>query len=397
LEGQRVIASDVQNIVVVGGGMAGIRVAQGLRSRGFDGRLLLLSDEVHLPYDRPPLSKEFLTNEAAPAVPALVTAAELTELNIDIVHTKATGLDADGHRVLAGHLSYSYDRAVIATGAAARRLRTADGGAAPAVLRTLNDAMALRTSLAGARSIAVIGGGLIGCEVAATSRSLGLDVSIVEPAPSLMMRSFGEKLGGYLQDMHVARGVRVLTGVGVATVTKRGDPVGGGSWTIHLTSGEIIDSDALMTGVGAEANVGWLRDSGLVVEDGVLCDRTLTTSDSDVMVAGDVAKVLNATGEYVRYEQWLNAVDQAQHIAENLLLPHAERSPYTNAGYFWTQQYDVRAQGIGAHHDADLVLEAHDPLTHTFLAKAVRDGTVVGMFAAGFVREFAVERRKLGL
>lgn len=384
----------VENLVVVGGGMAGLRTAQGLRNLGFEGRIQLVSDEAHLPYDRPPLSKEFLRGELAADAPMLVTTHELAEQGIELVRSAATGLDVVNRRIQTATSWIAYDRAVIATGSVARRFPEGHGTGSPvAVLRALDDALALRKELANARSVTVIGGGLIGCEVAATCVALGLDVSIVEPAPTLMMRSFGEQLGSYLETLHRERGIRVVTGSGVSSVTRRSDS---SPRKIELISGEYILADAVVAGIGADPSVEWLMDSGLAVENGLLCDSTLTTSSPDVMVAGDVANVMGLDGVPVRSEQWINAVDQARHVAANLLLAHDQRSTFEGSGYFWSNQHGLLLQGVGSHQEADIVVHARDPETHTFLATAVRDGKPVGLFAAGNIREFAQERQRLG-
>jgi NADPH-dependent 2,4-dienoyl-CoA reductase/sulfur reductase-like enzyme len=382
---------EVRAVAIIGGGMAGLRTAEGLRGHGYGGRIVLLGNEAHLAYDRPPLSKGFLKGELDQEAITFSRASRLAEQGIEFTAAASVALDPAAREVAADDAVICYDRAVIATGATARRIPGIPDERHPLVLRTVDDALTLRERLARADSITIIGGGLIGCEIAATSRLLGLDVTLVEAAPTLMLRSMGPVLGGICEQLHRERGVRVITGAGLADLLP---PAGVGSaWSVSLDQGESFTSDVVVAGIGAAPATAWLEGSGIAVGDGVLCDATLTTSDPDVMAAGDVARFGLPDGTDVRAEQWLSAVDQARHVAANLLRPAGERAPFAASDYFWTSQYGLMIQGIGMHVGAEIRFEQFDPAAQTFLARAARGEETVGVYAAGSAREFAVMRR----
>lgn len=384
---------DINTVVVVGAGMAGLRTAEGLRTEGYSGRLILVSEESHLAYDRPPLSKGFIKGEVDQAAITFTSDDQLDEAGIELIAASAASLRPDDHQIIVGDDVIAYDRAVIATGATARNVPGIADERQPSVLRTIDDAVSLREHLLKAQSVIVIGGGLIGCEIAATSRTLGLEVTLVEAGPTLMLRSLGEQLGNLSEQLHRAKGVRVLTGVSATDIVPPRTEQD--AWTVVLSTGEVMSSDVVVAGIGAVPVVGWLDGSGLTVADGVLCDETLTTSHPDVMAAGDVARFQVSEGVFTRNEQWLSALDQARHVAKNLLLPHGERARFAASDYFWTDQYGLKFQGVGTYVDADLVIEQSNSTTHEYLAKSVRDGEVVGVYAAGLLREFARMRRSV--
>lgn len=388
------MGTSIDTVVVIGGGMAGLRSAEGVRAAGHTGRIVMVSDEPHLAYDRPPLSKGFIVGDIDQTGLTFATEARLAEQGIEVVTARAVAIRPEEHEVVLDHGVLSFDRAVIATGSAARPVPGIAPDRQPPVLRTLDDAVHLRERLGSARSVVVIGGGLIGCEIAATSRAMGLDVTLVEAGPTLMLRSLGAQLGGLAEALHRDRGVRVLTGVGAVEI----DPPAahGGGWSVALSDDQTLAADVVVAGIGATASVDWVRGSGIEVDDGVVCDASLTTSHDDVMAAGDVVRFSDADGVLRRHEQWLSALDQAQHVARNILLPRAERAPFATAGYFWSDQFGLKLQGVGSHEDAELVFDAVDPDEHTYLVRAVREGRVVGVFASGHVREFGRLRRSIG-
>ena len=347
--------SSPERIVVVGASLAGLRAAEELRRLGFAGTLTLLGAEPHLPYDRPPLSKEFLAGNADAAALAL-RRQPYEELGLELrLGVRATGLDL-GARVLATDTGdLAYDGLVVATGSAPRRLPNQPALAGIHVLRTLDDAEALRADLARAARVVVVGAGFIGAEVAATCRGRGLAVTVLEALPSPMVRGLGPMLGDALAGLHRDHGVDLRTSVGVAGFegTERVERV-------LLADGSAIDADVVLVGVGAAPVTDWLEGSGLTIDNGVVCDETLLAAP-DVVAAGDVARWPNpaAGGELVRLEHWTNATEQGVAAAVRLLAGDAPGEPFSSVPFVWSDQYDVKIQVIG-HVSGDDTVEVVD-------------------------------------
>ena len=347
--------SSPERIVVVGASLAGLRAAEELRRLGFAGTLTLLGAEPHLPYDRPPLSKEFLAGNADAAALAL-RRQPYEELELELrLGVRATGLDP-GARVLATDTGdLAYDGLVVATGSAPRRLPNQPALAGIHVLRTLDDAEALRADLARAARVVVVGAGFIGAEVAATCRGRGLAVTVLEALPSPMVRGLGPMLGDALAGLHRDHGVDLRTSVGVAGFegTERVERV-------LLADGSAIDADVVLVGVGAAPVTDWLEGSGLTIDNGVVCDETLLAGPG-VVAAGDVARWPNpaAGGELVRLEHWTNATEQGVAAAARLLAGDGPGEPFSSVPFVWSDQYDVKIQVIG-HVSGDDTVEVVD-------------------------------------
>jgi NADPH-dependent 2,4-dienoyl-CoA reductase/sulfur reductase-like enzyme len=347
--------SSPERIVVVGASLAGLRAAEELRRLGFAGTLTLMGAEPHLPYDRPPLSKEFLAGNADAAALAL-RRQPYEELELELrLGVRATGLDP-GARVLATDTGdLAYDGLVVATGSAPRRLPNQPALAGIHVLRTLDDAEALRADLARAARVVVVGAGFIGAEVAATCRGRGLAVTVLEALPSPMVRGLGPMLGDALAGLHRDHGVDLRTSVGVAGFegTERVERV-------LLADGSAIDADVVLVGVGAAPVTDWLEGSGLTIDNGVVCDETLLAGPG-VVAAGDVARWPNpaAGGELVRLEHWTNATEQGVAAAARLLAGDAPGEPFSSVPFVWSDQYDVKIQVIG-HVSGDDTVEVVD-------------------------------------
>jgi NADPH-dependent 2,4-dienoyl-CoA reductase/sulfur reductase-like enzyme len=301
-------------IVIVGASLAGLRAAQAIRKAGHDGPVIVIGAEPHLPYTRPPLSKELLHGEAEPALPCDGLDVEWR------LGTTATGLDLERREVELGDERLKYDRLLIATG---MRARPGNGF----TLRSLDDAVALKAALSRASSLAVIGAGFIGCEVAARARTLGLDVTLIDIAPQ-PMTALGPELGARCAELHRAHGVK-----------------------LQLGDGTPVEADVTVAALGAIPNTEWLRDSGLRLEPGVVCDELLQAAEH-VWCAGDVAAWPHplAGGERIRIEHWTNAAEQGAAAARNLL---GDLTPYRAVPYFWSDQYDVRIQAAGLPHLAE--------------------------------------------
>jgi 3-phenylpropionate/trans-cinnamate dioxygenase ferredoxin reductase component len=356
--GIRASARRKPSIVVVGASLAGLRAAEELRRRGYDGTLTVVGDEPHRPYDRPPLSKQVLAGEWDPdRLPLTVQGDDGVEgLDVDWrLGARATDLDLTTRTIAidtAGRPErLGYDGLVIATGATPRHLPT-DGLDGIHTLRTLDDCLAVRAALdAGPRRVVVVGAGFIGAEVAATCRGRGLDVTVLEALPVPMERAIGAEMGALMADLHRDHGVDVRLGVGVDRFV---GGAGGRVERVHLADGTTVDADVVVVGVGVVPNTGWLEGSGLTLDNGVVCDAT-TLAAPGVVAAGDVARWTSARfGGPIRVEHWDNAVDMGEHAAQRLLTDDAP-VPYDPVPWFWSDQYDRKIQLSGIAAGADEV------------------------------------------
>ncbi len=396
------------SIAVVGAGLAGLRACEGLRERGYEGGITLVGDEPHLPYDRPPLSKQFLAGEWELDRVLLRSPEQIAPLGLDLrlgpTH-RAVALDLEARRLrLASGEVVEFDGLVLATGSAARRLPGISDLPGAYVLRTLDDALALREVLArpGAR-LGLAGAGFIGLEVAATARRLGVDVTIVEPLEVPLGRVLGPVSGGACELMHREEGVRFHLRTVIESVEVGGvGPSGGlGPLRCRLSSGEALEVDALLVGIGAAPSLSWLEGAGLLAgADGIVCDESLVAAPG-VVVAGDVARWPlrrpasapghPANGDTVRVEHRTNAAEQGDQAASSLLrslglLSAAEDGPTSYlVPYVWSDQYNVKIQVLGMPRpDDDVVVVEGDPSERRFLALHGRGGRLEAV--VGFAR-----------
>ncbi len=374
-------------IVIVGGGLAAARIAEQLRRSDYSGRITIVSDEVHLPYDRPPLSKEVLRKEADDV--ALKPREWYDEQDITLrLGSAATGLDTAARTLtLADGTELGYDELVIATGLVPRRIPSFPDLEGIRVLRSFDESMALREHASSARHAVVVGAGFIGCEVAASLRSLGVDVALVEPQPTPLAAVLGEQIGELVARLHRAEGVDVRLGVGVAEVRGKGHVD-----TVVLTDGTELPADLVVVGIGSHPATEWLAGSGVEVDDGVICDDAGRTSAPNVWALGDVASWRDATGHQARVEHWSNVADQARVVAPAMLgqeLPSVVVVPY-----FWSDQYDVKIQCLGEPEATDIVHLVEDG-GRKFLAYYERDGVLVGVVGGGMPGKVMKTRAKI--
>lgn len=387
-------------VTVVGASLAGLHAARELRAQGFDGRLTVVGAEPHQPYDRPPLSKDFLMgagDEDQVARLALTDPEELAELRAEwVLGTRARALDVRGRTVvLADGCSLASDGVVVATGASARRL-PGPPFAGVHTLRGLDDARALRAELTrGPRRVVVIGAGFIGAETASSCVALGHDVTVVEAAPLPLAAQLGPELAPVCAGLHERGGARLLTGVGVAGL--QGADVGTGTLpavrAVELADGRSLPADVVVVGIGATPNTGWLAGSSLAVADGVLCDDGCVTALPQVVAVGDVARVGG-----VRAEHWTSATQQPRVAVRNLLAGRTVEAARP-LPYFWSDQYGSRIQFAGRRADGDTVriLEGSpDALDGGgFLAVYERAGRTTAALAVDRARPFMKVRRGL--
>ncbi|WP_166788322.1 FAD-dependent oxidoreductase [Cryobacterium sp. MDB2-33-2] len=343
------MSARTERIVVVGAGLAALSAAERLRERGFAGDIVVIGEETHRPYNRTPLSKGLLTGQVSTRELPL---RSYTPLNVQWkLGDTVTGLDIARRVLRTEHASdIGYDGLIIATGVRARHLPGAPMDA-PHVwtLRTLDDARAIDRAMTNARRIAVVGGGFLGCEIASTARERGIAVTLIDRSPTVLHRSLGAPIGAAIGEIHRAAGVRLHLGVGVSgwTETRRGA-------RLTLDDNEEVDADLVVIGVGTDPNTEWLRDSGLDITDGVLCDATghAISRDGvrveDIVAAGDVARWPNQRFDGLprRVEHWINAVEMGQAAADSLLAGPAAR-PFCPTPRFWSHQHGARIQASG--------------------------------------------------
>lgn len=337
-------------IVVVGASLAGVRTVQALRRDGVDARITLIDAATVLPCDRPPLSKTYLVDIDSVPRPVL-TDAQLDELDVELIlDRRATGLEPADHRVtIHNGSSLDYDVLVVATGSAPRQIP----GLAPLpgmhVLRTAQDAAAIRAALAAGARTVIVGGGFIGAEVASAVRRLGLEATVVEQLPALMLRGLGPNLGEVFGRRHARAGVTLRLGVGVVAVL--GD---GRVEALRLSDGTLLPADLVVVGVGTVPETAWLNGCGLDLADGVRCDEHLrAVGVPDVYVAGDAARWWHPRyREYVRMQHWTNAAEHGPVVAANI---GGRPIGYDALPYVWSDQLGARLQVFGRVGAADEV------------------------------------------
>ncbi|MDN5859917.1 MAG: FAD-dependent oxidoreductase, partial [Pseudonocardia sp.] len=319
--------------VLVGGGVATAATATGLRDAGFDGEIVLVAGELRLPYERPPLSKEYLAGTFTLADFQANEESWYADNAVELVlGTRATGLDLAGRRVsLSDGRALTYDALVLGTGMRARTLPGFDGERVH-VLRSLADSERLGERLAPGRHLAILGAGFIGCEVAAVAAARGLRVTVFEPDPLPLARALGPEVGRTVVDIHRERGVEIRTGELVTAMTETRTGV-----ELRTRDGEVAECDELLVGVGSVPNAELAVDAGLEVEGGILTDEYGRTSAPDVYAIGDVAMRFHPEhGRRIRVEHHDTARRHGQNLARNLL---GESVPFTEVHYFWSDQY----------------------------------------------------------
>jgi 3-phenylpropionate/trans-cinnamate dioxygenase ferredoxin reductase subunit len=359
------VTQDLDRVVVVGAGLGGVRTVEALRRRGYGGEIVLLGAERHLPYDRPPLSKQVLRGQAMGSL--LRSGSEWVELDVDLrLDTPASRLVVDEQVIQTSDGQLGYDAAIIATGAAPRRLPQIGGR----VLRTLDDALVLRSELRAGSRLVVIGAGLVGCEVAASARELDVAVALVDVLPAPAVRVLGPRVGQLLAELHDEHGVGLHMGTQV---------LGSEDGRVSLEDGTELDADVVLESIGVRPDTDWLADSGLGLQNGVMCDGDGRAGDK-VYAVGDVA---NWAGK--RQEHWTNVGFQANHVTAVML---GQEMPATDVSYWWSDQYDLKLQGLGSPAaDDDVEVVSWGPKSRTVAVYSKRGllTGLVGFSAAGAV------------
>jgi 3-phenylpropionate/trans-cinnamate dioxygenase ferredoxin reductase subunit len=381
-----------QTIVVIGGGQAAGWVVKTLRKTGFEGRLVMIADEIHLPYERPPLSKAVLSGDADIDTVRLFASDDFASLNVEAWQPDvATQIDRAQRivRTQSGR-EVQYDRLVIATGGAARKLPASLVKTDHiAYLRTLDEASALGERLRASKHVLVIGGGWIGLEVAATARKLGVAATVVEGAPRLCARSVPPAVSDFLLDLHRSNGVDVRLSAALTSLdTHPGDA---SKVRATLADGTSIDADFAVAGIGLTPHTSLAETAGLPVNDGIVVDEHGMTNDPRIFACGDVANHPSAwLKRRVRLESWANAQNQAIVVAKAML---GQFEPYAEIPWFWSDQYDVNLQILGdIPADAELVVRGDVSARRATLFH-VADGGVRGVIAINTPRDLKLARK----
>lgn len=336
--------STINNVVVIGGGLAAGKSAEALRAKDYTGTITLIAAEKHLPYERPALSKDYLAGNA-PFDASLVHDADWYRDNHVIVResTTAVSLDTAQHSVtLDDGSTLPYDKLILATGSEARHL-SIEGADSEGVhyLRTVEESDAIHATFGAEKSLVIIGGGWIGLEVAAAARAAGTAVTILEGGALPLLRVVGEDVAQVFADLHTAHGVDLRTDVKVEAITTQDGHATG----VRLEGGEVVSADAIVIGIGVTPVVDIAADAGIAVDNGVLVDASLRSSDPDVFAVGDIANQQHPVlGHRVRVEHWATALNQPAAAVAALLGENAE---YTELPYFYSDQYDLGCEYIG--------------------------------------------------
>jgi len=343
-----------REVVIIGAGLGAVRVAQQLRQRGHRGPITVLGAEPHLPYDRPPLSKQVLRGEAD-----TTTYPDTDRLDVRwVLGTRAVSLDAASSKVLSEDgRAYGYDALVLAPGGRARTLPGLEVGSGVHVLRTIDDALALRAAIRASKRLIVIGAGFIGCEIAASARQIGSDVDLIEVLPAPLIRVLGPAAASRVTDLHAAHGVQLHVGATVAARVLRGSE--GDVHGVQLGDGTVLDGGDVVVGIGISPNVDWLTASGVELQDGIVCDSSGRTSVPNIFALGDAAQWWHElAAEHRRVEHWTTTADQAAVVAATITQDETGApAELRDAPYFWSDQYEIKIQGIGFIDPSDHVNE----------------------------------------
>jgi 3-phenylpropionate/trans-cinnamate dioxygenase ferredoxin reductase subunit len=366
--------SDERTFVVVGGGLAGAKSVEALRERGFEGRLVLIGAEPHLPYERPPLSKEYLKTGENLADAFVHDQDWYAAHDADVrIGARVTAVDRDATEVvIESGERLAYDRLLLATGSSPRHLSIpgADLGGV-LTLRTIEDSDRIRALMRPGTRFIFVGGGWIGLEVASAAREAGADVTVLEALDLPLVRVLGPRVAQVFADLHREHGVDLRTGVEVAAIEGEAGAASG----VRLKDGSVVAADTVVVGIGAAPNVELAEAAGLEVDNGVTADAVGRTSDPDIFAVGDVANVEHPfLGQRLRVEHWANALNQPQVVVAAML---DQDGPEPELPYFYTDQYDLGMEYHGLGRPEDDVVVRGDLAGREFIAFWLRDGRVV--------------------
>jgi 3-phenylpropionate/trans-cinnamate dioxygenase ferredoxin reductase component len=387
----------MDSVIVVGASLAGWRATEALRAEGFQGKISLVGEERHLPYDRPPLSKQVLAGTWPPEKAVLADKKRSSELRVhEVLGRRADALDVAGRTVeLDDGSALTADGIVLATGAAPRRLPGTESlGPAEGlyVLRTIDDSLSLRAALTSRdrARVVVVGAGFIGSEVASTCAGLGCEVTVLEAMDVPLSNVLGPTVGAHCASLHRTNGVSLRTGVGLERIERGLGGPGSGRLRVHLRDGEVFDADVVVVGIGVSPSTGWLDSSDVTIDNGVVCDDRLFAADG-IVAAGDMARWLwrhDGSEELIRIEHWEVAANAGAAAARSLLAGRADAPSFTPVPYFWSDQYGIRIQVLGnPGGDDEMVITEGSFEEGKFVALYGRGGRLRAVMAIGKPRQ----------
>lgn len=372
------------HLVIVGGGQAAGQAVQSARQLGFEGRLTLVGDELHLPYQRPPLSKKYLAGEIARERLYLRPGSFYDKHGVELIlGARAAELDGSRRRVaFEDGRVLDYDALILATGSRVRRLDV-PGADLPGVhyLRTIDDVDAIAGGFEPGRRLVIVGAGYIGLEVAAVAIRLGLAVTVIEAADRVLSRVVAPEMSAVYERYHTEAGVEILCGAGVTGFSGSGRVD-----AVETSGGRRIECDEVVVGIGIEPNVELAENAGLPCDDGILVDDCARTRDPNVLAAGDCTRHPHVTvREDVRLESVHNAIEQGKSAAHAAL---DQTRPFTDVPWFWSDQYDLKLQIAGVAQAYDEVVFRGDPAARRFAAYYLDAGRVVAVDAVNSPHDF---------
>ena len=380
--------------IIIGAGHAGGELAVALRNEGWEGRILLLGEEAHLPYHRPPLSKAYLAGSVEKSSLSIRPQAAYERANVEFFGgVRVSRIDRAGKRVeLADGKQLAYDRLAIATGGRPRPLAVPNAAAAERCanfhyLRTLDDVELIRAQMATGKRLAIVGGGYIGLEVAAAAVAQGLQVTVLEALPRVLQRVTAAELSAYYERKHREAGVDIRTGVQVADLQISGEWVS----AVCCADGSVLETDLVVVGIGLLANTELAAEAGLQVDNGILVDEYARTSDPDIYAAGDCTNHPNALlGRRLRLESVPNALEQSRVAAANMA---GKRKSYASVPWFWSDQYELKLKMVGLSEGFERLVLRGDPQSDSFSAFYLKDGKVLAADTVNRPQDFIAAKR----
>jgi 3-phenylpropionate/trans-cinnamate dioxygenase ferredoxin reductase component len=395
--------TDTETIAIIGSGLAGVTAAGAAREAGFAGRIVLIGEEPELPYDRPPLSKSVLVHDnleqlVAAHLPSDIALRSPVGIALRPDHwyadhrielmlgRRAVRIDPSAHALdLDDGRRVAYDRLLLALGSSPRRLAAIESGPAPhAYLRTLSDALGIRARLQPGKRIVLLGGGVIGMEVAASAALRDCDVTVVELAPHIMARALCASVAEHIASYHRAKGVKLALNAQAVGQASSGEP------GVRLQDGTSVPADLIVIGIGITPNTGLARAAGIECDDGILVDEFGATSAPDVYASGDAVRYPDEFfGRRVRSENWMHAQNQSLVVAKNMA---GAREPYAQVTHMWSDQYDLKIQVAGVPDTPDTVLRGALE-ANKFLMFHLADGKIVGATSINEPRDIKFAQR----